>query len=158
MRGLFFGGKTTRGTTGPMGKTPATEDRSTHGMDTPCRTTADVTVERLLFSIGRGKEEAGDTDVRIGGYAGGTNQNGAEETPFVFIWLDTREIIRGGSRKRDKRKRIQRNHGNPWLIDGNLDGRGDQRDMQRRRLRHDALYHMSRRSFNFPTSYCRSCT
>lgn len=155
-KGLFFGGKTTLWTTGPMGKTPATENRSTHGMNTPCGTATDVTVERLLFSKGRGKEEAGDTHVGIGGYAGGTNQNGAEETPFVFAGLGNRKIIRGGSRKRDKRKRIHRHHRNPWLIDGNLDGRRDQRDM--RWLRHDALYHVPRRSFNFMTCYCRSCT
>jgi len=93
-----------------MRKTPATENRSTHGMDTPCGTTTDVTVERLLFSIGRGKEVAGDTDVGIGGYAGGANQNGAEETPFVFVGLEGGKIIRGGTRrrKRDKRKRIHR--------------------------------------------------
>ena len=134
-----------------MRKTPATENRSTHGMDTPCGTTTDVTVERLLFSIGRGKEVAGDTDVGIGGYAGGTNQNGAEETPFVFVGLEGGKIIRGGTRrrKRDKRKRIHRT-GLSRLIDGNLDGRRDQRQSLRQWwLRHVLLYHMSRLSFNF---------
>jgi hypothetical protein len=102
-------------------------------MNTPCGTTTDVTVERLLFSKGRGKEEAGDTDVGVGGHAGRANQNGAEEAPFIFIGLEGGKIIRGGTRrrkrgKRDKRKRI---HGvrclRGRLIDRNLDGRRDQR-------------------------------
>jgi hypothetical protein len=115
-----------------MGKTPATENRPTHRMNTPCGTTTDVTVERLLFSKGRGKEEAGDTDVGIVGHAGRANQNGAEETPFVFIGLEGGKIIRGGTRrwKRGKRKR-ERIHGVRYLrgrlIDRNLDGRRDQR-------------------------------
>ena len=118
-----------------MRKTPATENRPTHRMNTPCGTTTDVTVERLLFSKGRGKEEAGDTDVGIVGYAGRANQNGAEETPFVFIGLEGGKIIRGGTRrrKRDKRKRI---HGRRCrrcrsfgFIDRNLDGRRDQRHL-----------------------------
>lgn len=132
-KGLFFGGKTALGTTRPMRKTPATENRPTHRMNTPCGTTTDVTVERLLFSKGRGKEEAGDTDVGIVGYAGRANQNGAEETPFVFVGLESRIIIvRGGMkrRKRDKRKRI---HGRRCrrfgFIDRNLDGRRDQRHL-----------------------------
>jgi len=99
-------------------------------MNTPCGTTTDVTVERLLFSKGRGKEEAGDTDVGVGGHTGRANQNGAEEAPFVFVGLESGKIIRGGTRrrKRDKRKRI---HGvrclRGRLIDRNLDGRRDQR-------------------------------
>jgi hypothetical protein len=114
-------------------------------MNTPCGTTTDVTVERLLFSKGRGKEEAGDAYVGIGGYAGGTNQNGAEEASFVFVRLESGKIIRGGrgkrkrKRKRDKRKRI---HGmcclhrmrcvRGRLIDRNLYGRRD----EWKRLRH----------------------
>jgi hypothetical protein len=118
-------------------------------MNTPCGTTTDVTVERLLFSIGRGKEEAGDTDVGIGGHTGGTNQNGAEETPFVFVGLEGGKIIvRGGtmrrnSGKRDKRKRIQGGRSlRCGLIHRNLDGRRDERNMRNslRMLRHDALY------------------
>lgn len=123
-----------------MRKTPATENRSAHGMNAPCGTTTDVTMEGLLFSKGRGKEEAGDADVGIGGYAGGTNQNGAEEASFVFVGLEEGEIIRGGTRrrKRNKRKRI---HRIPWrclryrLIHRNLDGRGNEWDM-RQSLRH----------------------
>ena len=119
-----------------MRKTPATENRSAHGMNAPCGTTTDVTVEGLLFSKGRGKEEAGDADVGIGGYAGGTNQNGAEEASFVFIGLEERKIIRGGTRrrKRNKRKRI---HRIPWrcmrcgLIHRNLDGRRNERESLR---------------------------
>ena len=132
MEGLFFGGKTARGTTRPMRKTPATENRSTHRMNTPCGTTTDVTVERLLFSKGRGKEEAGDTDVGIGGHAGRANQNGAEEAPFVFVGLGNRKIIRGGTRrrKRDKRKRIHGISRSDRLIDRNLDGRRNQRNMR----------------------------
>lgn len=121
-----------------MRKTPATENRSAHGMNAPCGTTTDVTVEGLLFSKGRGKEEAGDADVGIGGYAGGTNQNGAEEASFVFVGLEDGKIIRGGTRrrKRNKRKRI---HRIPWrkqrrgLIHRNLDGRGNERDMRNMR-------------------------
>lgn len=133
-KGLFFGGKTALGTTGPMGKTPATENRSTHGMNAPCGTTTDVTVERLLFSKGRGKEEAGDADVGIGGHAGRANQNGAEEAPFVFVGLESGKIIRGGTRrrKRGKRNKRKRIHRIPWrcrrfgLIHRNLDGRRDE--------------------------------
>jgi hypothetical protein len=105
-------------------------------MNTPCGTTTDVTVERLLFSKGRGKEEAGDTDVGVGGHTGRANQNGAEETPFIFVGLEGGKIIRGGTRrrkrgKRDKRKRIHGLHClrclRGRLIDRNLDGRRDQR-------------------------------
>ena len=143
-KGLFFGGKTALWTTGPMGKTPATENRPTHGMNAPCGTTTDVTVERLLFSKGRGKEEAGDTDVGVGGHAGRANQNGAEEAPFVFVGLESGKIIvRGGRKKRDKRKRIHMIPGSclhrmrSRLIHRNLDGRRDEweslRDMFRMR-------------------------
>jgi len=125
-----------------MRKTPATENRSAHGMNAPCGTTTDVTVEGLLFSKGRGKEEAGDADVGIGGYAGGTNQNGAEEASFVFVGLEEGKIIRGGTRrrKRNKRKGI---HRIPWrkqrrgLIHRNLDGRRNERNMHSlQRVRH----------------------
>jgi hypothetical protein len=108
-------------------------------MNTPCGTTTDVTVERLLFSKGRGKEEAGDADVGIGGYAGGTNQNGAEEAPFVFVGLEGGKIIRGGTRRRKRRKRDKRKriHRIPWrcvrgrLIHRNLDGRRNERESLR---------------------------
>ena len=110
-----------------MRKTPATENRPTHRMDTPCGTTTDVTVERLLISIDRGKEVAGDTDVGVGGYTGRTNQNGAEKTSFVFVGLEGGEIIvRGKNGKSGKRmhRRSQRLVG---LINGDLDRRRKER-------------------------------
>lgn len=127
-----------------MRKTPATEDRPTHRMNTPCRTTTDVTVEGLLFSKGRGKEEAGDTDVGIGGDTGGTNQNGAEETSLVFVELKGEIMVCGGCGRNRKCMMCGRLAGLIGLIHRNLDGRRDQRD-----TRHVALYQTFPSYFNF---------
>jgi len=132
-----------------MRQTPATENCAAKRMNTPCGTTADVTMEGLLISKGCGKEEAGDADMGIGGHTGRAKKNGAEEAPFVFIGLKGKVMIRGGSGKNRKRDvdhmisgriigRLISRH-----IVRNLDGRRNERDMRdmrdmlnTRRLRH----------------------
>ena len=133
-----------------MRQTPATENCSAKRMNTPCGTTTDVTMEGFLISKGRGKEEAGDADMGIGGHTGGAKKNGAEEAPFVFVVEDGKVMVRGGSGKR-KRKRERRgkrdvDHMIPGLctligtrivrhIIRNLDGRRDERKSVRH-MRH----------------------
>lgn len=138
---LFFYGKTALGTMEPMRKTPATENSSTHGMNTPCGSTANVTMEGLLFSKGGGKEEAGDTNIGVVGHTGGSKKNRAEMAPFIFVGLENGEIIMCGARHRRRRKprskrkrRVMwhgRNHRNlkrsRCILHGNLDGRWDER-------------------------------
>lgn len=138
-----------------MRQTPATQDGSAKRMNTPCGTTADVTMEGLLISKGCGKEEAGGADMGIGGHTGGAKKNGAEDAPFVFIGLKGKVMVRGGSGKRKGKRRRERDvdHMIPGLcrlivrhIIRNLDGRRDERDMWW--LRHGGrstkyLYHTS---------------
>jgi hypothetical protein len=141
-----------------MRQTPATQDGSAKRMNTPCGTTTDVTMEGFLISKGCGKEEAGGADMGIGGHTGGAKKNGAEEAPFVFIGMKGKVMVRGGSGKRKRERRGERDvdHMIPGLhrlivrhIIRNLDGRRDERDMRHMRwLRHGGhstkyLYHSS---------------
>ena len=142
-----------------MRQTPATQNGSAKRMNTPCGTTADVTMEGLLISKGCGKEEAGGADMGIGGHTGGAKKNGAEEAPFVFIGMKGKVMVRGGSGKRKRERRGERDvdHMIPGLhrlivrhIIRNLDGRRDERDMRHMWwLRHGLLYQVSLPQFNF---------
>ena len=118
-----------------MRQTPATENCAAKRMNTPCGTTADVTMEGLLISKGRGKEEAGDADMGIGGHTGRAKKNGAEKAPFVFVVEDGKVMVRGGSGKRKRERRGKRDVDH--MISGlrrhivrNLDGRRNERDMR----------------------------
>ena len=96
-------------------------------------------MEGLLISKGRGKEEAGDTDMGIGGHTGRAKKNGAEEAPFVFIGLKGKVMVRGGSGKNRKRDVDHMISGRIGRLIGrligrhivrNLDGRRNERDMR----------------------------